>query len=324
MKIRIFIVIVIACLIFRPGPVGSQTKPRFVTIGSGDATGVYFPIGLAIAKMMNDKRQEYGIRATVECTQGSVYNIDAITAGNLEFGLVQSDKQYQAVNGMAEWRNRGPQPGLHSVFSLHHEFITLVAAADAEIQTLADLEGKRVNLGNQGSGQHKNAIDALSAAGLSPAKDIIATKVNTPEALDLLQANRIDAFFCTLGQPSEILIAATTGKRPVRFVPVSGPGIDRLVRDKNYYVKDRILAEKFYPGAVGPKEVQTISVVATLCTSSKVSDEVVYSIVKEVITNFEDLRNTHPALSNWSLKGLLTGLSAPIHPGAKKFFMEVE
>ena len=159
------IITVIACfvagLILPAGSAELQAETTFVTIGSGDFTGVYFPTGLAIAKMINKKRGQYGIRATVEATPGSVFNLNAIMAGYMEFGLAQADKQYQAVNGLAEWTKRGPQRELRAVFSLHHESVVLVAAVDAGINTVADLKGKRVNLGNPGSGQHRNAIDAL-------------------------------------------------------------------------------------------------------------------------------------------------------------------
>ena len=161
-------------LLFGTMPAELQAETRFVTIGSGDITGVYYPTGLIIAKMINDKRQEYGIRATVESTPGSVFNVNAIMAGYLEFGLVQSDKQYQAVEGLAEWAKKGPQEELRAVFSIHQESVCLVAAVDAGIKTMADLKGKRVNLGHPGAGQYLNAIDALESAGLNPNSDILA------------------------------------------------------------------------------------------------------------------------------------------------------
>ncbi|MFC1505301.1 TAXI family TRAP transporter solute-binding subunit [Thermodesulfobacteriota bacterium] len=322
MKIRALILVVVAGLIFQPGPHDSQAAPRFVTIGSGDSAGVYFPIGLAIAKMLNGRRQEYGIRVTVEATQGSVFNINAITAGHLEFGLAQSNKQYQAVKGLAEWSKKGPQTELRSVFSLHHEFVNLVVAMDADAKALAELKGKRVNIGNKGSGQHQDAINALLAQGLNPEKDIFPEIVSTSKAIDLLQDYRIDAFFCTLGHPSEILLSATSGNRMVRFVPLTGPGIDQLIRTREYYTKASIPVAQFYPGAQGPAEVETFSVVATLCTSSRVSTDVVYAITKEVTNNLDTLKKQHPALADWTVKTMRSGLSAPLHPGAIKYFKE--
>jgi TRAP transporter TAXI family solute receptor len=322
------IITFIACFvigfILHAGPAELQAESVFVTIGSGDFTGVYFPTGLTIAKMINDKRNQYGIRAAVESTRGSVFNLNAITAGYMEFGLAQSDIQYQAVKGLSEWKKKGPQEELRAVFSIHHESVCLVAAVDAGIKTIGDLRGKRVNLGNPGSGQYQNAIDALQAVGLHPRKDIDAEKVKAAEAPILLQDKRIDAFFCTVGHPSETLQNATSGERKVRFIPITGAGIDQLVADQNYYTKTTVPVTKFYPGAENPAEVKTFGVIATLCTSSKIPDNIVYTVTKEVFDNFAEFKRQHPALGDLAKQDMLKGLTAPFHSGAIKYFKEVE
>ena len=169
----------------------AQARTTFVSIGTGGITGVYYPAGNAIAKLINRKRRVYGIRSTVESTSGSVFNINAILSGDLEFGIVQSDRQYQAWHGLAEWAASGPQKTLRAVFSIHPEAVTLVAAEDAEIKGIQDLKGKRVNIGNPGSGQRQNAIDALQAAGMDYRVDIEAESVKAAEAPGLLQDRRI-------------------------------------------------------------------------------------------------------------------------------------
>jgi len=301
-------------------PAALQAQTRFVTIGSGDTTGVYYPTGLIIAKMINEKRDEYGVRAAVESTRGSVFNVNAIIAGYLEFGLVQSDKQYEAVNGLAEWSKKGPQKELRAVFSIHHESVNLVAAVDAGIKTMADLKGKRVNLGNPGSGQYQNAIDALESVGLDPNSDIVPEKVRATEAPRLLQDNRIDAFFSTLGHPSDTLREAVSGSRKVRFISITGPGIEKLIADRNYYTKTMLPVAKIYRGARDPVNVETFGVLATLCTSVHVPDHVVYVITKEVFGNFDHFRRQHPAYVNLTKKRMLEGLSAPLHHAAVKYF----
>ena len=180
----------------------APAKTAFVTIGTGGITGVYYPTGGAIAKIVNLKRQDYGIRATVESTGGSVFNVNAVMAADLEFGIVQSDRQYQAWHGEAEWKDKGKQEDLRAVFTIHPEAITLVAADDAGINSIQDLKGKRVNIGNPGSGQRQNSIDALTAAGIDYEKDIKAESVVADEAPGLLQDGRIDAYFYTVGHPS--------------------------------------------------------------------------------------------------------------------------
>ncbi len=299
----------------------AQAKTTFVTIGTGGITGVYYPTGGAICKIVNKKRKEYGIRCTVESTGGSVFNVNAVMAGDLEFGIVQSDRQYQAVHGLAEWKDKGPQKDLRAVFSIHPESVTLVAAVDAKVNKIQDLKGKRVNIGNPGSGQRQNAIDALTAVGLDIKKDLMAEQVKAAEAPGLLQDGRIDAFFYTVGHPSGAIKEATAGARKVKLVDVTGPGIDKLLKKYPYYAKATIPI-KFYPGAVNKKDVVTFGVKATFVTSAKVPDEIVYAITKEVFENFETFKKLHPAYEVLTKKNMLEGLSAPIHPGALKYYKE--
>ncbi len=302
-------------------PTTVQAKTQFATIGTGGITGVYYPTGGAIAKMVNKKRKEYGIRATVESTGGSVFNVNAIMSGDLEFGIVQSDRQFQAINGSpnSEWEGK-PQKDLRAVFSIHPESITLVAAVDAGIKDIRDLRGKRVNIANPGSGARQNSIDALTAVGIDYKKDIQAEGIKASESAGLLQDGRIDAFFYTVGHPNGSIKEATTGKRKVRLVSITG--VNKLLAKYPYYAK-ALIPIAFYPGAANKKDVQTFGVKATLVTSAKVPDKVVYAITKEVFDNFEDFKKLHPAYQVLTKKGMLEGLSAPIHPGAMKYYKEI-
>ena len=299
----------------------TQAKTTFVTIGTGGITGVYYPTGGAIAKIVNKKRKEYGIRCTVESTGGSVFNINAIMAGDLEFGVAQSDRQYQAVKGIADWKDKGPQKDLRAVFSIHAETVDLIAAVDANINSLADLKGKRVNIGNFGAGFRQNAIDALEANGLDYKKDFHAESLKAAEAPGLIQDGRIDAAFYTVGHPSGYYKEATAGTRKVKFVPIGNT--DSLVAKYPYYAKAATLM-KNYPGAANKEDaIPTFGVKATFVTSAKVPDKVVYAIVKEVFDNFQDFVKLHPAYAGLTKEAMLTGLSAPIHPGAMKYYKEV-
>jgi len=304
-------------------PADVQAKMTFVTIGTGGITGVYYPTGGAIAKMVNAKRKEYGIRATVESTGGSVFNVNAIMSGDLEFGVVQSDRQYQAYYGEAgsEWAGN-PQKDLRSVFSIHPESVTLIASVDSGIKTIKDLKGKRVNIGNPGSGQLGNSKDALEAVGLNYETDLNAEFVKAAEAPGLLQDGRIDAFFYTVGHPNGAIKEATAGKTKVMFIPITGPGIDALIAKKPYYAKSFVPVSD-YPGAVNDADVPTFGVKATFVTSASQPDEVVYAIVKEVFDNFDQFKKLHPAYAVLTKEGMLEGLSAPLHPGAVKYYKEV-
>jgi TRAP transporter TAXI family solute receptor len=296
-----------------------QAKTTFVTIGTGGITGVYYPTGGAIAKIVNNKRDVYGIRCTVESTGGSVFNVNAVMSCDLDFGVVQSDRQYQAINGLAEWEKQGKQEDLRAVFSIHPEAVTLVAAADAGIKTFADLKGKRVNIGNIGSGQRQNSIDAFTANGMNFKKDIKHESIKAAEAPGLLQDGRIDAFFYTVGHPAGAIKEATAGARKTLFISV--PNVDELTSQYPYYVKTEIL-KKYYESAQNTDDVETFGVKATFVTSAKVPDDVVYAVTKEIFENFEDFKTLHSAYENLTKEEMLTGLSAPIHPGAMKYYKE--
>ena len=237
----------------------------------------------------------------------------------MEFGIVQSDRQYQAVQGIAEWQDKGPQEDLRAVFSIHPESVTLVAAVDSGAKDIRDLKGKTVNIGNPGSGQRQNSIDALEAVGIDVEKDIHAEGVKASEAPGLLQDGRIDAFFYTVGHPNGAIKEATSGARKVRFLSISG--IDSLLAKYPYYAKSTIPISQ-YPGAENDKDVETFGVKATLVTSAKVPDDVVYAITKEVFENLETFKKLHPAYSQLTRESMLEGLSAPIHPGAMKYYKE--
>lgn len=305
-------------------PARVQADEVFVTIGGGDFFGVYFPTGLAISKILNKKRQVYGIRATVEATPGSTFNLNAIMAGYMDLGLTQADKEYHAVKGLAEWSDKGPQDELRTIFSLYTETVTLVAAVDAGIGSIQDLKGKRVSIGNPGSSQHRLVTDIIEAVGLDPEKDIISQTVFASEAPSLLQDNHIDAYFFIVGHPSETIRMGLSSERKAQIIPILGPDIDKLVAKNTYYTKTTIHTQQLYPGVEGVKEdIETVGVKALLCTSVKVSDNVVYAVTKEVFGNLDDFRKQHPALMDLNKEDMLKGISAPVHPGALKYYKEI-
>jgi TRAP transporter TAXI family solute receptor len=308
-------------LIMGSMPTDTQAKTTYVTIGTGGVTGVYYPTGGAIGKIVNKKRKEYNLRVTVESTGGSVFNVNAVMAGDLEFGIVQSDRQYQAWNGIKDWEDKGKQKDLRAICSFHPESIVLVAGDDTGIEKFMDLKGKHVNIGNPGSGQRGNSTDALTACGIDWEKDMRAEGIKAAESAKMLQDGRIDAFFYTVGHPNGSIMEATSGKRKVHFVPVEGPCIDKLVAKWPFYAKAYIPVE-FYPEARNKENVNTFAVKATFVTSAKVPDDVVYAITKELFDNLEEFKTLHPAYGVLTKENMLEALSAPIHPGAMKYYKE--
>lgn len=297
----------------------AQAKTTFITIGTGGITGVYYPTGGAIAKIVNAKKDTYNIRATVESTGASVFNINAIMAGDLEFGIAQADRQYQAYNGLSEWEGK-PQKDLRAVFALAPEAVTFVAAEDSGIKSLADAKGKVVNLGNPGSGNRQNAIDVLEAAGINIDKDIKAESIKAADAPRMVQDGRLDGFFYTVGHPNGNIKEATAGKRKCRIVSI--PDIKAVAEKFPYYSLATIDMSQ-YPEATNAKEeVKTVGMLATFVTSAKVPDDVVYAVTKEIFENLDEFKTLHPALAGLTREGMLEGLTAPLHPGAAKYYKE--
>ncbi|MBN2452205.1 MAG: TAXI family TRAP transporter solute-binding subunit [Lentisphaeria bacterium] len=301
-------------------PGAARERVQFITIGTGGVTGVYYQVGGALMQLVNEASSEHGLRAAAQATGGSVYNINAILTGNMEFGLAQSDRQYQALKGLAEWSEQGPQDALRAICSFHPETVTLVAAADSGIAAIQDLRGKRVNIGNPGSGQRGNALDVLRTAGLDPDRDLQAESLKAADSAKVLQDGRIDAFFYTVGHPAGAISEAVAGRRRVAFVPITG--MERLLAEAPYYAPATISAD-MYPGAVNTADVPTISVMTTLVTAASVPDDLVYCVTRTVFTELERLRAAHPALAGLQPEAMVRhGLSAPLHPGAERYYLE--
>ena len=304
---------------------GCETAPSgrsvFVSIGTGGLSGVYYPVGQGIAKLLSKDSKAPKIKSTVESTGGSVFNINAVIRGDLTLGIAQSDRQFQAYHGLAEWSDLGAQKTLRSIASLHPEAVTLVVSEPSGVKTPADLKGQRINLGNPGSGQRMNALDLLEAIGLS-ITDLQAQEVKAVEAPGLLQDERIDGFFYTVGHPNGNLKEASNGRIKIRFIPITGPKIDQLIEQKPYYAPATIYT-KAYPNALGDKETKTFGVKATLVASAQLDEKLAYQVAKVVYQHFEQIKALHPAFEGLKKPDLLKGLSAPLHPGAYRFYQEV-
>ncbi|MBU2710965.1 TAXI family TRAP transporter solute-binding subunit [Zooshikella harenae] len=295
-------------------------KQEFITIGTGGVTGVYYPTGGAICKLVNKGRKKHGIRCSVESTGGSIYNLNTMRAGELDFGVVQSDWQYHAYNGSSEFKAQGPYKDLRAVFSLHVEAFTVVARKDAGIKTFKDLKGKRVNIGNPGSGQRANMELLMEKYGWTKKDFKLASELKSAEQAGALCDNKIDAFVFVAGHPSGSIKEATTACETM-VVPVTGPVIDKLLADNSYYAKS-VIPAGLYQG--NDKDIPTFGVAATIVSSTKTSPEIIYQLTKAVFEGFDDFKRLHQAFSSLTKESMAkNGLSAPLHEGAAKYFKEV-
>ena len=292
---------------------------EFITIGTGGVTGVYYPTGGAICRLVNKYKKETGVRCSVESTGGSIYNINAIRAGELEVGVAQSDWQYHAYKGDSKFASKGPFKELRAIFSVHPEPFTVVARADAGIKNFDDLKGKRVNIGNPGSGQRGTMEVVMKAKGWDKSVFKLASELKAAEQSKALCDNKIDAMVYTVGHPSGSIKEATT-TCDATLVNVTGPAIDKLVKENDYY-RYATIPGGMYRG--NPNDTKTFGVGATLVTSSKVSEKAIYALVKAVFENFDAFKKLHPAFANLKKEEMIKdGLSAPLHPGAVKYYKE--
>jgi TRAP transporter TAXI family solute receptor len=299
------------------GSVAAQDT--FIAIGTGGVTGVYYPTGGAICRLVNRNRSEHGIRCGVESTGGSVFNINAIRGGELEFGVAQSDWQFHAFNGTSRFEEQGPFEDLRAIFSVHPEPFTVVARADAGIETFEDLKGKRVNVGNPGSGQRGTMEVLMEAMGWTMDDFAVASELQAAEQSQALCDNNIDAMIYTVGHPSGSIQEATTACDSV-LVTVANDAVDQLVADNSFY-RTATIPGGMYRGT--DEDTMTFGVGATFVSSMAVPEEVVYEVVKAVFDNIDQFKGLHPAFANLDAKEMANdGLSAPLHPGAERYFRE--
>lgn len=299
--------------------VTTQAQDTFVTIGTGGQTGVYYVVGQSICRLVNREEATNHIKCTAPSTGGSIANINAIRAGDMDMGVAQSDWQYHAYKGTSDFAPQGPFEDLRSVFSVHGEPFTVVARTDSGVTEFPQLKGKRVNIGNPGSGQRSTTQVVLDAFGMKMDDFALASELKSSEQAAAIGDNKVDAIIFVAGHPNGSIQEATTTTDAV-IVGVEGPEIDKLVADNSFYAK-AVIPSGMYRGT--DKDVNTFGVKATFVSSAKVPDEVIYNIVKAVFDNFDRFKKLHPAFANLKEEDMITaGNSAPLHPGAIRYYKE--
>lgn len=300
-----------------PEPASAQQE--FFTIGTGGLTGVYYPAGGGICRLVNRDTDMHGYRCAAESTGGSVFNLNTMRAGELDFGIVQSDWQYHAYNGSSTFAEDGAFEELRAVFSLHPEPLTLVARPDVDVDNWTDLEGMRVNVGNPGSGQRATVEELLDAKGwdmdhFSQTFELVADEM--PRALC---DNQFDAYFYVVGHPSGNIEEATS-TCDAQLVNITGDAVDQLIEENPYY-RTATIPGGTYPG--NDEDTTTFGVGATLVSSTNTDSDIVYETVEAVFENFEEFQNFHPAFSVLEPESMAQdSLSAPLHEGAEEYYRE--
>lgn len=273
-------------------------------------------IGGVVSRLVNGSAEDNGIRLLVEPTGGSVEIIDRLESGDLAFGVAQADIEFAAVEGSGPWEEAGERSSLRAVCSLHEELVTLVANGASGIARVADLAGKRVDLGPPGSGTRANALMVLADAGLDPDLDLETSAFGVEDTARLLAAGALDALFYTTGHPSRLIAGATVG---AYFVPVTLN--DEIFAANPYLLRSRIPAH-LYLDATNSEDIETVGTRAVLLTSARISDRVVETVARSLIDNVRQVRDMHPGLSRLRPDGMSSGFSAPLHLGAARYLEE--
>jgi hypothetical protein len=306
----------VTAALLAPAAVAQQ---KYITIGTGGVTGVYYAAGGAICRLVNKDRAKHGIRCSVESTGGSVFNVNTIKAGELDLGVAQSDVQYNAARGLGQFKEAGAYGDLRAVMSLHPEPFTVLTRKEVNAKSFADMKGKKFNVGNPGSGTRASMEELLAAMNWKLTDFALASELKADEHGPALCDGKIDGFYYGVGHPSANIQDPTT-TCGAKLLSLTGPAIDKLVAEKPYYAYATIPAG-LYPN--NPQETKTYGVLATLVTSSKVPAESVYVVVKAVFDNFDEFKKLHPALANLKPEDMVkNGLSAPLHEGAAKYYRE--
>lgn len=301
-------------------PSPSEAASKAVTIGTGAVTGVYYPAGGAICRLLNRNRKEHGIRCFVESTDGSIYNLNALRDGELDFGVVQSDWQYNAYKGRGVFAHGPALSKLRSVFSLHSEMFTVVVRGDSSIRNFDDLQNHRVNIGNPGSGMRAimDELMDIKGWGRNSFKEVLELK--PADQAKALCENKIDAMVFAAGHPNG-LIQEVTSMCNARIIPVNGPEVTELLNSHPYYARTSI------PGGMyrgNGTDIQTFGIKATLVTTSDVDEETVYQLTKAVFDNFDSFKTLHFVFATLDKERMVSaGLTAPLHEGARRYFNEV-
>ena len=330
MKKMISVISAFLVMIAFSSPFTSIAKSaEFFTIGTGGPTGVYFQTGNAICKMLHksaisaDHGRKKGTakayRCTAPSTGGSNYNIGQIKDGEFQFGVAQSDWQYHAYNGSSKWE--GNQfSNLRAVFSVHNEPFQIWASKKSKIKDFKSLKGKVVNIGNPGSGQRGTMEELMKAQGVDNSYFKSVTELTSSEQVKALCDGKIDAFGYSVGFPNGAMEQAATCKAKASPINLTGSPVQGLIDGADYYAK-AVIPKGTYSNQ--KKDATTFGVKATVVTSADVSEELVYLVTKAVMENFDDFKAQHPAFSFLKKEDMIkAGLSAPLHPGAIKYYKE--
>lgn len=294
------------------------SKRRFISIAAGWVTGAYFPMAGAISRIAYQKLQDQGLRVTAESSGASVANAKLIGVGDTDFAILQNDIASYAHFGTAPLFDAAI-PNLLGVCTLYPEHVQIIARKDANINSPADLKGKRVAIGPVGSGTTANVHQILEAWGLTVNDLARAEQLTASQSADYIKDGRLDAAFFTVAVGAAV-ITDTALVVDTNVVPIEGPNADKLIEKYPFYAK-QVVKGGTYRG--NDADVPTVSVMAMLSARGDLEEDIVYMILKAMYENLDQIHQAHAMFKDIAAETGLVGMSIPLHSGAKKYFTEI-
>ena len=285
-----------------------------MTMGTGGTAGTYYGYGGILGTQIKNAS---GITVNVVSTDGSKANILGINAGNYQLGTVQSDVMAYAYQGIRSFETEGALDSFRVIGGLYAEAVQLVTM-NPDIKSVADLKGKSVSIGAIGSGVYFNAVDVIEAAGMT-LNDIKPQYQSFADSADALKNKQIDAAFIVAGAPTPAISELFT-TNTAYLVPIDGAVAAALKAKCPYYTDYSIPAKAYGEGQ--PEAVNTVTVKATLIVSTSASEEDVYNVTKAIFDNMDAIKAAHAKGAELSLENATSGMTAPFHKGAAKYFAE--
>ena len=285
---------------------------EFVSIGTGGMTGTYYPVGGALCRIVNKDPQ---MKCSVQSTGGSVYNVNNVLKKELNFGFVQSDVVYDKYNGTGKFKDMG-DTNLRSVVAIYPELLAFVVSKESGIKSINDLAGKKINVGNPGSGNEATALSVFKAYNFDIAKLGHRGVLTAQECPHALQDKKIDGYFYMVGHPTANITDAANSL-PIDIVNIEGDNIDAMLKEFPYFAKG-VIPKNTYLGI--DHDTVSIGVKAVLVADKDASDASVAAIVRAILDNFDEYKSLHPALISVTKESLIEGISAPLHPAAEAEF----
>jgi uncharacterized protein len=294
------------------GSTPSSNDPSQLIIATGGTGGTYYPLGGGMADHIS---KNAGVTATAQSTGASAENVRLLRDKQADIAFIQNDIAEYAVKGLNMFEQDGKIEAFQALGALYDETIQIVVAADSNINSVADLKGKRVSVGAPGSGTEMNAQQILEAYGLK-FEDTQLQRLSFADSAKAIQDGQLDAAFQTAGTPTAAIteLAATKG---VKIIPIDADKIDAIIAKYPFYVKTTIPGNTYQ---TVPGEINTVSVKSMLVIRADLSEDLVYKVTKAIFENTDKLG--HAKAKEIKVENALAGVSVPVHPGAKKYFDE--